>query len=231
MVELLFKSGKDLFDLLYPVSCLVCGDRLDDPCHLCSYCMEHAFVPTNEEGQESSKGMVLPEWITMQDALWEFDKGGFLQDILHYVKYGGLADLGIALGEQLGLKLLKNRFLDWNHETMLLPVPLHPSRQRKRGYNQSALIANGISLVTGMQTAPEGAMRRIANTRTQTGLNASARRKNLSGAFQLVNADPFRDCNIIIVDDVITTGATAFELAACVREYCRLIGVATIARA
>jgi ComF family protein len=231
MINLLLRTGKDLFDLLYPVSCLVCGDRLGDSDHLCSYCMEHAFVPTNEEGRESSEGLVLPDWITMQDSLWEFDKGGFLQDVLHHVKYGGLADLGIALGEQLGLKLLKNQFLDITEEAVLLPVPLHPSRMRKRGYNQSALLARGISLVTGVPTVPEGAMRRIRNTRTQTGLNASSRRKNLSGAFELVDAEPFRDCNVIVVDDVITTGATVFELAAMVRSSCRLIGVATIARA
>ncbi len=231
MISQLLQSGNDLFDLLYPVSCLVCGDRLDDDRHLCSYCMEHAFMPTNEEGEESCEGLVLPGWITMQDALWEFDKGGFLQDVLHHVKYRGLADLGIALGEELGYKLLKNRFLRIADDTILLPVPLHPSRQRKRGYNQSELIARGISTVTGARIAPERAMRRVKNTRTQTGLNASARKKNLSGAFELVDEEPFRGRRVVVVDDVITTGATAFELAAQVRRLCGDIGVATIARA
>ncbi len=231
MLKLMLKAGKDIFDLLYPVSCLVCGDRLVDQRHLCSFCLRHAFVPTNEDGRESSEGMVLPEWVTMQESLWEFDKGGFLQDVLHHVKYSGLADLGIALGKELGYKLLNNRFFPVTDEVVLLPVPLHPIRQRKRGYNQSELLAGGIAVVTGARVAPERAVRRIRNTRTQTGLNASSRKENLSGAFELVDAGPFRGRDVLVVDDVITTGATVFELAGLVRELCCSIGVATIARA
>jgi ComF family protein len=231
MLKVILKIGGDIFDLLYPVSCLVCGDRLNDQRHLCSYCLRHAFVPTNEEGRESSQGLVLPEWVAMQESLWEFDKGGFLQDVLHHVKYSGLADLAVALGEELGYKLLGNRFLTVSSDVVLLPVPLHPYRQRKRGYNQSVLIAGGISNVTGAQVAPGRAVRRIRNTRTQTGLNASSRRKNLSGAFELVDADLFRGRDVIVVDDVITTGATVFELSGQVRGQCCRIGVATVARA
>ncbi len=231
MIDRLLGIGNDLFELLYPVSCLVCGDRLSDDSYLCTYCADYAFQSSNEENRESSEGLILPDWIAVQDALWEFDKGGYLQDVLHHVKYSGLASLGVFLGEKLGYKLLKNRFISISDETVLLPVPLHPSRQRKRGYNQSALIASGISGVTGACVADEGAMQRIKNTRTQTGLHAGSRRKNLSGAFLLVDADVFRDKAVIIVDDVITTGATVFELAEQIRVTSRKIGIATIARA
>ena len=231
MFKILLSAGKDLFDLLYPVSCLVCGDRQVDRCHLCTYCLDHAFEPSNEDGRESSEGLVLPEWITMQHTLWEFDKGGFLQDVLHHVKYSGLADMGVTLGEKLGKELLNNRYLRVSHETILLPVPLHPARERKRGYNQSFLIAFGIANMTGAEIAPHGAVQRIRNTRTQTGLNASNRRKNLSGAFTIREQQAFVNRDVIIVDDVITTGATVFELASLIRGYCGKIGVATIARA
>ncbi len=231
MFKILLRAGNDLFELLYPVSCLVCGDRQVDRRHLCRYCLDHAFEPSNEDGSESSEGLVLPEWMTMQHTLWEFDKGGFLQDVLHHVKYSGLADLGVALGEKLGKELSKNRYLGISHKTILLPVPLHPARERKRGYNQSFLIAFGIANVTGAEIAPHGAVQRNRNTRTQTGLNASNRRKNLSGAFAISEQLTFVNRDVIIVDDVITTGATVFELASLIRGYCGKIGVATIARA
>ncbi len=231
MYKLLFRTGKDLFDLLYPVSCLVCGDRQVDRHHLCPYCMDHAFEPSNEDGRESSEGLVLPGWITMQHTLWEFDKGGFLQDVLHHVKYSGLAALGVTLGEKLGHGLLDNPYLRVTRETTLLPVPLHPARERKRGYNQSFLIALGIANVTGAEIAPQSAVKRTRNTRTQTGLNASNRRKNLSGAFEVRQMKVFTNQDVVIVDDVVTTGATVFELASLIRDYCGKIGVATIARA
>ncbi len=231
IIDRLLELGNDMLELLYPVSCLVCGDRLSDESYLCTFCTDYAFETSNAAGREASEGMVLPDWITMQEALWEFDKGGFLQDVLHHVKYSGLANLGVTLGEKLGYKLLGNRYMHISDETLLLPVPLHHSRLRKRGYNQSALIAGGISRVTGGIVADHGAVKRVVNTRTQTGLNAGSRRENLSGAFRLVEAEAFRDRSVIIVDDVITTGATVFELGSQIREYSREIGVATIARA
>ncbi len=231
MIDKLLGLGNDLVELLYPVSCLVCGDRLSDESYLCGYCGDYAFESSNIDGNEASEGIVLPDWITMQDALWEFDKGGFLQDILHHVKYSGLANLGVTLGEKLGYKLLKNPFMRITDETVLLPVPLHPSRQRRRGYNQSALIASGVVGVTGAHIAEEGAMKRVSNTRTQTGLNARSRRENLAGAFLLADSEAFRDRAVIIVDDVITTGATAIELAGQIKELVKEIGIATIARA
>ena len=231
MIRWLFGLGQDVFDLLYPVSCLVCGDRLTDKGHLCTYCINYAFQPANTEGAESSKGMVLPDWIAMQDVLWEFDKGGFLQDVLHHLKYGGLAELGILLGRQLGYKLKKNIWLHISEDTVLLPVPLHPTRQNKRGYNQSELIARGISEITGSVAAGKSSVARVRNTRSQTGLNAHLRKKNLHGAFQIHDMELFRDKQVIIVDDVITTGATVFELAGIIRESAGQIGIASVARA
>ncbi len=231
LIDRMLGLGNDLLALLYPVSCLVCGDRLSDESYLCSYCGDYAFELSNKDRNEASEGMVLPEWITMQEALWEFDKGGYLQDILHHVKYSGLANLGVTLGEKLGYKLLKNPFMRITDETVLLPVPLHPSRQRKRGYNQSALIARGIAEVTVAHIADQGAMKRVINTRTQTGLNARSRKENLSGAFLVTDAAAFLDRAVIIVDDVITTGATAIEIAGQIRGLVKEIGIATIARA
>ncbi len=223
--------ARDVRELLYPVICLVCGDRLRDETHLCSFCLDHAFEPANSEGNDACEGLIMPEWIRMQDSLWEFDKGGFLQDVLHQVKYSGLAALGVTLGRQLGYKLRRNRWLTADMKTVLLPVPLHPARKRKRGYNQSAKIAEGVADVTGSVIADEKAVIRVKKTRTQTGLSARVRRANIDSAFRLQHKELFRDEPVIIIDDVITTGATTLELAGLVRKHTDVIGIATIARA
>ncbi|MBP3191054.1 ComF family protein [Natronogracilivirga saccharolytica] len=167
----------------------------------------------------------------MQDSLWEFDKGGYLQDVLHHLKYSGVSELGRVLGRKLSLKLRKNPFFDLDEEVLLLPVPLHPSRQRKRGYNQSAMIAEGISKATGAEIVDQSAIKRIKNTRTQTGLSSASRKNNIAGAFQLAKPEVFQSGRVLIIDDVITTGATMLELAGVVRPLCDHIGLATVARA
>jgi len=231
LVKLIKTFRDDLTGLLYPVTCLVCGDRLRDQTHLCSYCLNYAFVPFEREGRESGGGMILPDWIAMQDALWEFDKGGYLQDVLHHLKYNGLEKLGRALGRQLGGKLRHNYWMAPLEDSLLLPVPLHSSRQRKRGYNQASLIAGGVAEVTGAETVGSNAVIRIRNTATQTGLNARVRRKNIGGAFHLVQSEQFRNRPVIIIDDVITTGATVMELASLIRPEAACIGIVTVAKA
>lgn len=223
--------GSDLLELLYPVCCLVCGDRLPDKRYLCSYCLNYAFEPADSGNHESSPGLVLPDRITMQMALWEFDKGGYLQDVLHHLKYSGLAELGLALGRELGYAVQNNRWMDVGDQTVLLPVPLHASRQRKRGYNQSALIASGIAAVTGAEPVDDKVLVRVKNTRTQTGLPAGVRRENISGAFQMNRSEPFAGRDVLIVDDVITTGATVMELSSLIENIAGRVGIATIARA
>ncbi len=231
MIKRICTYGRDLFELLYPVTCLVCGDRVQKETHICSYCLDYAFEPANPEGKESCEGMILPEWIVMQDALWKFDKGGFLQDVLHHMKYSGLAGLGLALGRRLGYHLKNNKWMDLQNNLILLPVPLYISRQRKRGYNQAALLARGVSEVLGAGLADETAVVRIKNTRTQTGLNAGMRKKNIDGAFRLQQKESFRNTRVLIIDDVITTGVTTFELAMMVSDLSDSIAIATLARA
>lgn len=232
----IFKKGlisisSDIVDVLYPVTCLVCGDRMANRRHLCRYCIENAFIPSENSGNEASTGLILPEWISMQETLWEFDKGGFLQDVLHQLKYGGLSVLGISLGEELGKKLKNHSWMKIDDCTLIVPVPLHPARQRKRGYNQSSLIAEGISRVTGAAIAEEKTVVRVKNTTTQTGLGADIRKKNISGAFQIQKETLLKDRDILLVDDVITTGATITEMAEKIKHHSGQIGMATIARA
>lgn len=221
----------DLFDLLYPVSCLVCGDRMLKSSYLCPYCLDHAFVHTDREGYESDSGFILPDWISMQESLWHFDKGGYLQELLHHLKYSGLVDLGRVLGKELGYKLEHHEMMQQFEKPRLMPVPIHSKRYRRRGYNQAELIARGIAEVTGAGLIPGEVVTRVKNTPTQTGLDAKIRRRNIADAFSCVQPQALREKDILIVDDVITTGATVMELASLLGREAKSVGIVTVARA
>lgn len=150
--------------------------------------------------------------------MWYFDKGGYLQQLLHCLKYNYLQHAGIELGSILGRFLLNRSDLDPlkvfdQKKPILIPVPLHKSKQRKRGYNQARALAEGVSKITKWDLIDEKSVIRVRKTKTQTGLNSSERAKNVHHAFFIKRPDQLRNCQPIIVDDVFTTGATTFELA------------------
>ena len=101
----------------------------------------------------------------------------------------------------------------------LLPVPLHPSRFRKRGYNQAEKIAEGVAEVTGYEVCPSDAVVRVRNTTSQTGLRIRQRERNIKNAFEVRRPDLIRNRCILIVDDVYTTGATTFELSSALESH------------
>jgi ComF family protein len=139
-----------------------------------------------------------------------FEKEGPFQHIAHALKYKEYTSLGVELGKRLG-----QFALDWNLKVdIIIPVPLHPIKQRERGYNQSDFIARGASLILGIPFAPY-IVRRIRYTQTQTKLNLEERRKNMEAAFEsLPGAEKIvtgKHC--LLIDDVITTGATTNSCA------------------
>lgn len=164
----------------------------------------------------STSDVILPESVYQQYALWNFDKGGALQDLLHALKYDGLAAVGEEVGTLLGRRLMDHYLSDyvWPPEDyVLLPVPLHSLKLRMRGYNQARQIALGIERSTGIKIIEEDAVRRVRNTKSQTGFSVDKRMENIQGAFEIKVAHFITGKVVIIVDDVFTTGATTFELA------------------
>ncbi len=129
---------------------------------------------------------------------------------IHQMKYGGKAYLARPLG-----KLMAYFATDWLEDCdryLIMPVPLHPKRLRERGYNQSLLLARAMSLLLGIKIDLLS-LRRVKNTRSQTGLNSEERKKNVRGAFALDREKDFKGQSIILVDDVATTGHTMNECA------------------
>ena len=218
-------------EMLFPEVCVCCGcPTLNDGNMLCPFCQDSAFDPANYYGNSSCPGVILPEGILFQYALWKYDKGGVLQRMLHLVKYGGIGRLGFEMGVLTGSALVGTKF--WSsfstHSSIgLLPVP---KKKRLRGYNQAELVATGISEVTGIPLIPENMVVRQRYTGTQTGHDLQGRLKNLSEAFRVDQQESVKDKLIIIVDDVFTTGATSYALAQVLKESgVNEMGILTVA--
>lgn len=139
---------------------------------------------------------------------------GSLRALVHELKYRGRRRVAERLAELLLARPDAARLL--TPGAVLLPVPLHPRRLRERGFNQAELLARALARRTGLETRPCALVRR-KDTRSQTGLSATARRRNVTGAFAVRRRAQVDGCCVVLVDDVATTGATVRACAAALR--------------
>ena len=192
-----------LLDFVYPPRCGGCDRR---GTWLCPECL--ALV------RPIGDGLLLVEHLDALMCAGAFE--GTLRKAIHNFKYNSDTPLAKPLAALAAGRLADERSLDRqdSEPPTLVPVPLHPARQRSRGYNQSHLLARELSRMTGWQV--EMSLVRERNTRSQVGLDAQQRRENVSGAFAWTGqAVPER---VVLVDDLCTTGATLSECAATLRS-------------
>lgn len=204
--------------LAFPNVCVCCGrENTQQQRQLCSFCLENRFEDANPENKRVSSDSLLPEGIVAQHALWKFDKGGDLQDLLHQLKYERLTTIGVDLGRKLGQRVANHPLLAElfeEHNPVILPVPLHYVKHRYRGFNQAFKLAEGFQQVwSEMKICKVKDVVREKNTSSQTGFSLQKRLDNMKGAFKVNNKELIHNELIIIVDDVFTTGATTFELS------------------
>lgn len=158
-----------------------------------------------------------------------FNKGGHVQELIHQLKYRGKKEVGIHLGKLLGIELQSS--LLFNGIDFIIPIPLHPKKIKKRGYNQSQVICKGIGQVLKIPVK-EDKLKRLVNTSTQTKKTRQKRWENVKDAFGISDRESLKGKHILLVDDVLTTGAT---LEACASVLLKVedikISVATIAYA
>lgn len=207
-----------LGQILFPNVCVCCGlETTERERQLCAFCLDERFeFATPGKRTMSSAGVILPEGVLAQFALWKFDKGGRLQQLMHHLKYDRLTRIGTTLGRKLGQCLGKSeKIVDALHryDLLLVPVPLHYLKFRQRGFNQAFFIAMGLRDVLEVPICPVDAVVRKKNTRTQTGFSLEKRIANMNGAFKVNDDEPLRGKLALVVDDVFTTGSTTFELA------------------
>jgi ComF family protein len=134
--------------------------------------------------------------------------------MIHEMKYKGRKDIGIKLGEMMGRDLIKS---DFKEVDVIVPVPLHKRKKRKRGYNQAELIAEGLVRVMSKPVDKQTLFRVLANP-TQTKKHKYERWENVQGIFQVKNYFHLENKHILLVDDIITTGATLESSAAALLE-------------
>lgn len=197
-----------LLELFYPTVCAACGKSLFSWEQLvCTHC--RSFLPKTgyELVAENPLARLFYGKVRLKavTAGFFFSKDGKVQSLIHELKYRGNAEAGIFLGQELG-KSIKNAplFQDIDY---LIPIPLHPKREKQRGYNQSMMIAQGISEVTDIQIGNEFLIRKV-NTATQTHKSKDERWRNVKDIFELRHAERLHDKSVLLVDDVLTTGST-----------------------
>jgi ComF family protein len=199
---------EDFISLLYPRVCAACGNSLFKHEEIiCTYCLYH--LPKTNYHLMTDSPLDKVFWgraqLTNTAALYTFHKKSKVQHLIHQLKYKDRMDVGIYLGKLLGADLLKAE--NFKDVTIVIPVPLHPDKQRKRGYNQSEQIAIGLAKAMNIEMDATSFIRTF-NTETQTRKSRFARWENVKEIFKVTAPVLLVNQHILLVDDVITTGAT-----------------------
>jgi ComF family protein len=198
----------DFFSLVYPSVCMACGESLlkHEDC-ICSQCIY--YLPKTNFHLQSENAVSKLFWgrvkVENACAFYYFKKEGKVQNLLHQLKYKGQKQVGIKLGNLYGLDLKQDK--KFEEISLILPVPLHPDKEKKRGYNQSEQFAQGLAQSMEIPYATDLLVRNFASE-TQTKKSKYKRWENVNSIFEINNPDALKDKHILLVDDVITTGAT-----------------------
>lgn len=204
-------------DFIIPRFCTSCNTKLSSTeKFICGECLsQFHFLSRKNIAEEYQRKFLKTTFINDYTSLFIFEEGSEFQDLVHALKYDKKFKIGTFLGELLG-KYKRTEIENWEID-LIIPVPLFHLKKIERGYNQADYIAKGISNYLGIK-ANTTIAKRIKNTATQTKLNKSERSKNMQNAFKIKKTKQIEGKNIIVVDDVITTGTTILELAKKLKE-------------
>lgn len=209
------KEIKDsVLHLLFPHICTGCGsDILHEESVLCMRCID-AMPETNFELHpnnpvEKTFWGRLP--LAGATAQFYFTKESLMQHLMHQFKYKGNKELGMQLGKIMGEQIKKSARFEAD---VLVPLPLFAAKEKRRGYNQAAILCEGMAEAMNLPVLDK-IISRPQHTETQTKKGRIERWKNMEGKFILSDADAIKNLHLLLVDDVVTTGAT---LEACGNE-------------
>jgi len=230
-LDLVRKVKTGILDLLFPPRCVGCGQIGSYLCAKCQAEFELLEPPlclhcgcSNANGGLCPRCQRAPLQIDGVRSVAYFD--GVLRQAIHRLKYGNLQAVAIPLGRFMA------EYWKAHHipAEVIVPVPLHISRLRERGYNQATLLARELGKSIGLPVS-ENSLVRVRATRPQVGLNAQERKENVRHAFRCTNAE-LRHKQVLLVDDVYTTGATLEACSVTLHQIgVRSVWALTLARA
>jgi ComF family protein len=197
-----------LLHLFYPHTCDGCGTDLTSSEEvLCLTCQEKLPRTGYQHYPANPVAKIFRGRADIRHAMaaYYYRKASLLQSLIYQFKYHNRRDIALQLGRQTGYMLLQSK---WLHEiNCIIPVPLSKARERHRGYNQAALLAEGIATVIKKPVISHVLTRKSYRS-SQTNKNRILRWENVEEAFSLQHAHVIRNQHVLLVDDVITTGAT-----------------------
>ena len=204
----LAKIINEINNILLPRACFGCNAQLFRGEHvLCAVCRHDVPLTDHNFVQENAVDRIFYGRIPIKKAasFTFFSKNGLVKNLLHWLKYKNQEQIGTFLGEWCGANLSNDPNL--KHIDVVIPVPLHPKKLKKRGYNQVARFAQEIA--KNLQVAyRDDVLLKTINTKTQTKKDRQLRWESSKKAFQVNTTSPFNYKHVLLVDDVITTGAT-----------------------
>ncbi len=221
---------EDFISLIFPHLCLACGDSLrkgeETICLSCQY-----FLPKTGFHLDAENPIQKIFWgrvkVTHASAYYYFRKGSKVQHLIHQLKYNGRQEVGVKIGNWYGKEL--SRVNAYRSIDLILPVPLHPRKEKLRGYNQSDCIATGLSSGMDIPWSRE-VLERSTFSETQTKKSRMDRWQNVGEIFRIAQAEDIRNKHVLLVDDVLTTGST---LEACAQVLldagCPKVSIVTLA--
>lgn len=205
----------DFLSLIFPKVCYACGKSLfkREDC-ICTYCLYH-LPKTNFHLYEDNPVIKL-FWgranIFSASSMYSFNRGSKVQHLIHQLKYKGKKEIGTSLGKYYGNELKKASL--FSSANIVIPVPLHVNKYKKRGYNQSETFAQGLAMSMKTECAGDILIRTHASD-TQTKKSRFVRWKNVEEIFKVISPGKLEGKHVLLVDDVVTTGST---LEACANK-------------
>ncbi|WP_042480342.1 ComF family protein [Solitalea canadensis] len=222
----------DFLSLIFPELCQACGNNLfKGETVICTFCQQH--LPYTNFHLDKANPVAKQFWgkikIEAACACFNFRKGGKVQNLLHQLKYKKQQEVGVKLGRIYGYQL---RYAEpYDSVDIIIPVPLHPTKLKTRGYNQSECFAKGLAESMKIPINSNSLIKTTSNE-TQTKKNRFQRHENVESIYQIRDIDELSGKHILLVDDVITTGAT---IEACAESLLKIenvsVSVAAIAYA
>jgi competence protein ComFC len=236
-----FKGLGGLVSLLYPPLCTICHANTRAGEYLCDQCEAKAVrivAPFCQTCSEPFEGVITGVFtcancahrtIHFDAAVAAYRSRGIVRQIIHEFKYGRQIHLRYLVARWLTVALDDERICHLQFD-VIIPVPLHPARQRERGFNQASLLAELLGKQMSIQY--QLWLERVRYTTTQTALDRAERMENLHNAFRLRKNADVRRLRVLLIDDILTTGATLSECARILKRAGALsVHAATAARA